>query len=85
MSTNDCKNIKKLGLISTVYKSLPFLSCVKYTCLIIHLCTNNRVVSLWALEGLAAEHPAPGTLARAEICLSCRRTQNRFKVLCITK
>lgn len=46
MSANACKHMKKLGLISTVYKSLPFLSCVKDTSLIISLCTNSLVVSV---------------------------------------
>lgn len=31
MSTPDYKHVKKLGLISAVYKPLPFLSCVKAT------------------------------------------------------
>lgn len=34
------------------------------------------MVSLWVLGGLAAEHPAPGTLARVQICLGCLGSEN---------
>lgn len=85
MSTNDCKHMKELGLISTVYKSLLLLSCVKDTSLIISLCTNSLVVSLWVLGGLAAEYPAPGTWARVQICPGCLRSENRIDSKCVTK
>lgn len=76
MSTNACKCMKKLGSISPVCKSLLFLSCVKDTSLVISLCTYSLVVSLCVLGGLAAEHPAPGTLARVQICLGCLGSEN---------
>lgn len=91
MSTNDYKHIKKLGLISTVYKSLPLLSWVKDTTKIISLCTNSLPVTASRIcsprEGWQQSTPLTATEPgrRFAWVVSGQRTQSRLKVLCLAK